>query len=100
MDHKKKWRVERDNGNPSIMADPGERMGVAVRPVVVNGLPARDSIAASKDYHVIVMGTSGRLWFGYLRPGSVAKKTVRHAGAPCLPCGHPHLPMPGCYTSL
>lgn len=66
------------------VVDLGERMGVDVRLLVVNGIPTTEIIDASGKYDLIVMGTAARTGVFLLILGSVAEKTVRHARCPVL----------------
>jgi len=66
------------------VADKGRKLSIKVKPVVVTGSVANEIIRASADHDLRVMGTSGRTGFEYLRLGSVAEKTVRHARCPVL----------------
>ncbi len=62
----------------------GEKRGIVVHPEIVTGSPANEIIRASGVHDLIVMGTNGRTGLEYLRLGSVAIKTVRHARCPVL----------------
>lgn len=62
----------------------GRKLGIVVHPVIVPGTPANEIIRASTRHDLIVMGTNGRTGLEYLRLGSVAEKTVRHARCPVL----------------
>jgi nucleotide-binding universal stress UspA family protein len=62
----------------------GRKLGVVVKSAIVNGSPANEIIRASSRQDLIVMGTNGRTGLEYLRLGSVAEKTVRHARCPVL----------------
>lgn len=66
------------------VANMGRRLGIEVKPTVVLGAVANEIIRASANHDLLVMGTSGRTGFEYLRLGSVAEKTVRHARCPVL----------------
>ncbi|MGB8220601.1 MAG: universal stress protein [Methanoregula sp.] len=66
------------------VADMGRRLGIVVKPTVVAGSVANEIIRASTGHDLLVMGTNGRTGFEYLRLGSVAEKTVRHARCPVL----------------
>lgn len=66
------------------MVDQGEKMGVDVKPLVVNGIPTSEIVDASGNYDLIVMGTAARTGVSLLLLGSVAEKTVRHARCPVL----------------
>ena len=66
------------------VADMGRRLGIEVKPTVVTGSVANEIIRASAGHDLLVMGTNGRTGFEYLRLGSVAEKTVRHARCPVL----------------
>ena len=58
--------------------------GVHVEGMVVDGIPKRDIVEASKDYDLIVMGTIGRSGLPHLLLGSVAEKVIRNARCPVL----------------
>lgn len=62
----------------------GEKRGIVVHPEIIAGSPANEIIRASGRHDLIVMGTNGRTGLDYLRLGSVAIKTVRHARCPVL----------------
>ena len=62
----------------------GEKMGVTVTPLLVEGHAAHEVIEHAKDYDIVVMGTIGRSGLSYLLTGSVAEKVVRHASVPVL----------------
>jgi len=62
----------------------GRKLGIAVKPAIVTGSPANEIIKASSQQDLIVMGTNGHTGLDYLRLGSVAEKTVRHARCPVL----------------
>ena len=62
----------------------GEKMGVAVTPLLVKGHPAHEIIECGKGYDLIAMGTLGRSGISQLLLGSVAEKVVRHASVPVL----------------
>lgn len=62
----------------------GEKMGVTVTPLLVEGHPAHEIIEHAKDCDLVVMGTVGRSGLSYLLMGSVAEKVVRHAPVPVL----------------
>jgi nucleotide-binding universal stress UspA family protein len=66
------------------VASEGRKLGIAVKPVIVTGSPANEIIKASSEHDLIVMGTNGRTGLEYLRLGSVAEKTIRHARCPVL----------------
>ncbi|WP_332449871.1 universal stress protein [Methanoculleus sp.] len=66
------------------VANEGRRFGVVVTPAIVPGSPANEILRASSDHDLIVMGTNGRTGLDYLRLGSVAEKTIRHARCPVL----------------
>jgi len=57
----------------------GENIGVVVKTLVKNGVPANEIIEASKGYDLIVMGTLGLTGLSHLLIGSVAEKVVRFA---------------------
>ena len=54
----------------------------------------REIIRASAGEDLLVMGTNGRTGFEYLRLGSVAEKTVRHARCPVLVVRAPETMLP------
>jgi nucleotide-binding universal stress UspA family protein len=62
----------------------GENIGVVVKTVVKDGVPAHEIIEASKGYDLIVMGTLGRTGLSHLLIGSVAEKVVRFANCAVL----------------
>jgi nucleotide-binding universal stress UspA family protein len=62
----------------------GRKLGIVVKPAIVTGSPANEIIRASSQQDLVVMGTNGRTGLEYLRLGSVAEKTVRHARCPVL----------------
>jgi len=64
------------------VVEQGRRNGIEVIPMVVMGSVANEIIKASGQHDLLVMGTSGRTGLEYLRLGSVAEKTVRHARCP------------------
>ena len=66
------------------VADRGVQMGVDVRTLVVTGIPLREIIDASKNYDLIVMGTTGRAGVSLMLLGSVAQKVIRFASCPVL----------------
>ncbi|MCE5338363.1 MAG: universal stress protein [Methanomicrobiaceae archaeon] len=66
------------------VANEGRKLGIAVTSMIVTGSPADEIIKASREHDLIVMGTNGRTGLEYLRLGSVAEKTIRHAGCPVL----------------
>lgn len=66
------------------IANEGRKLGVAVTSMTVTGSPANEIIKASSEHDLIVMGTNGRTGLDYLRLGSVAEKTIRHARCPVL----------------
>ena len=66
------------------VASEGRKLGVLVTPVIIPGSPANEILRASSEHDLIVMGTNGRTGLGYLRLGSVAEKTIRHARCPVL----------------
>lgn len=66
------------------VVDKGRKLGVVVKPSVVTGSVANEIIRASAHHDLLVMGTNGRTGLEYLRLGSVAEKTVRHARCPVL----------------
>jgi nucleotide-binding universal stress UspA family protein len=72
----------------------GRRLGIVVKPVVVAGSVANEIIRASAGHDLLVMGTAGRTGFEYLRLGSVAEKTVRHARCPVLVVRAPETMLP------
>jgi nucleotide-binding universal stress UspA family protein len=66
------------------VANEGRKLGIVVKPLIVTGSPANEIIKVSGRQDLIVMGTNGRTGIEYLRLGSVAEKTVRHARCPVL----------------
>jgi len=66
------------------VANEGRKLGVAVTSRIVAGSPADEIIKASSEHDLIIMGTNGRTGLEYLRLGSVAEKTIRHARCPVL----------------
>lgn len=66
------------------VASEGRKLGVLVTPAIVPGSPANEILRASSEHDLIVMGTNGRTGLEYLRLGSVAEKTIRHARCPVL----------------
>ncbi|MGA2160597.1 MAG: universal stress protein [Methanoregula sp.] len=76
------------------VADMGRGLGIVVKPVVVTGSVANEIIRASAGQDLLVMGTAGRTGFEYLRLGSVAEKTVRHARCPVLVVRAPETMLP------
>ena len=66
------------------VANEGRKFGVVVKPAIVPGSPANEILRASGEHDLIVMGTNGRTGLEYLRLGSVAEKTIRHARCPVL----------------
>ncbi|HWQ65030.1 MAG TPA: universal stress protein [Methanospirillum sp.] len=66
------------------VADMGLELGITVKTTVAMGSVANEIIQASTGHDLLVMGTSGRTGYEYLRLGSVAEKTVRHARCPVL----------------
>jgi nucleotide-binding universal stress UspA family protein len=66
------------------VVEQGKNIGVEVTPLVINGIPAREIIDASREYDLIVMGTIGRTGLAHLLLGSVAEKVIRFASCPVL----------------
>jgi len=76
------------------VADMGRELGIKVNPTVTMGSVANEIILASAGHDLLVMGTSGRTGYEYLRLGSVAEKTVRHARCPVLVVRKPEVMPP------
>lgn len=68
----------------NYVVNEGQKLGIAVKPAIFTGSPANEIIKASSQQDLIVMGTNGHTGLDYLRLGSVAEKTVRHARCPVL----------------
>jgi nucleotide-binding universal stress UspA family protein len=71
-----------------------KRTDIQTHVVVVQGSPAREIIAFSRNggFDMIVMGTHGRTGLQRVVMGSVAEAVVRGARCPVLTI---HLPLPG-----
>ena len=76
------------------VVDMGWELGITVNPTVATGSVANGIILASAGHDLLVMGTNGRTGYEYLRLGSVAKKTVRHARCPVLVVRSPETMTP------
>ncbi len=62
----------------------GSAIGLSVDPIIVDGIPHKEIIELSSDYHMVVIGTLGRSGFFDLRVGSVAEKVVRYSKCPVM----------------
>ena len=62
----------------------GEKIGVEVTPIVVEGSPAKKIVEMSADFDLVVMGTLGRSGLSKLFIGSVEERVVRYAPCPVL----------------
>jgi len=62
----------------------GDRIGVEVTPLVVEGSPAKKIIEMAADFDLVVMGTLGRSGLSKLLIGSVAERVARYAPCPVL----------------
>lgn len=62
----------------------GEKVGVKVTPMVVEGSPTRKIVEVAADFDLVVMGTLGRSALSKLFMGSVAERVTRYAPCPVL----------------
>jgi nucleotide-binding universal stress UspA family protein len=62
----------------------GDKIGVHVTPLVVEGSPAKKIIEIAADFDLVVMGTLGRSGLSKLLIGSVAERVARYAPCPVL----------------
>jgi nucleotide-binding universal stress UspA family protein len=62
----------------------GEKRGVKVNVLVLEGSPAKRIVDESKNHDLVVMGTLGRTGISKLLLGSVAERVVRFASCPVL----------------
>ena len=62
----------------------GQKSGVEVATMVVEGSPAKKIVEVAADYDLLVVGTIGRSGLSHLLIGSVAERVVRYAPCPVL----------------
>ncbi len=62
----------------------GNKMGVVVDPIVLDGSPVNIILNAATDHDLIVLGTLGRSALSKLFMGSVAERVTRYAPCPVL----------------
>lgn len=62
----------------------GDRLGVEVTPMVVEGSPAKKIIEIAANFDLVVIGTLGRSGLSKLLMGSVAERVTRFAPCPVL----------------
>ena len=62
----------------------GEKVGVKVTPMVVEGSPTRKIVEVAADFDLVVMSTLGRSALSKLFMGSVAERVTRYAPCPVL----------------
>ena len=63
------------------MAEPH---GVRAEGMVIDGIPKRDIVEASREHDLVIMGTIGRSGLPHLLLGSVAEKVIRSAPCPVI----------------
>jgi len=68
----------------SDVKEAGDKMGVEVTSLVVEGSPAKKIVEIAADFDLVVMGTIGRSGLSKLFIGSVAERVVRYAPCPVL----------------
>lgn len=62
----------------------GQKLGVAVTPLLMEGSPAKKIVEVAADFDMVVVGTIGRSGLSHLLIGSVAERVVRYAPCPVL----------------
>lgn len=62
----------------------GEEMGVVVKTIIREGMPAHEILEEAENHDIVVMGTLGRTGISRLLMGSVAEKVMRHAHCPVM----------------
>ena len=80
------YSVLKKEGNDAVefVRAEGERQGVRVDTLVLDGSPVKTIVESSGEYDLIVMGTLGRTGMSKLLMGSVAEKVVRHSKCPVM----------------
>jgi len=80
------YSVLKQEGNNAVefVRAEGERQGVRVDTLVLDGSPVKTIVESSGEYDLIVMGTLGRTGMSKLLMGSVAEKVVRHSKCPVM----------------
>lgn len=62
----------------------GEKMGIEVTTLVVEGSPVKKILEAANEHDLIVIGTLGKTGLSKLFMGSVAERVTRYAPCPVL----------------
>ena len=80
------YSILKKEGNDAVefVRGEGEKHGVKVDTLVLDGSPVKTIVENSGEYDLIVMGTLGRTGMSKLLMGSVAEKVVRHSKCPVM----------------
>jgi len=80
------YSILKKEGNDAVgfVREEGEKQGVKVDTLVLDGSPVKTIVENSGEYDLIVMGTLGRTGMSKLLMGSVAEKVVRHSKCPVM----------------